>query len=86
MQIRGYGADIQLDELMDHFRVLGFESESGKAYRLNSNLPDPKQRYMDMIECICRVMGLPMAYEDVMALKRYKAARVRWARRVNCSI
>jgi len=72
--------DGQFDELMDHFRSMGFETKSGKAYRRNSNLPSPKKRYMGKIDAIRRDLDLPWAYVDAMAKKAYGIDRVQWAK------
>lgn len=71
--------DGQFDELMEHFKSMGFETKSGAAYRKLGNLPTPKERYMGKIDAIRRDLDLPWAYVDAMAQKRYGVERVQWA-------
>ena len=71
--------DGQFDELMDHFRVLGFETKSGEKYRKLANAPAPKDRYMAKIDAIRRDMGLPWSYVDGMARQAFGLDSVQWA-------
>lgn len=71
---------VQLRQVLDEFRRLGFKptNPKGKNYGIKPRVPHSKQALMNKIEAILTDLGLAWSYADSMARTMFDIDKVEW--------